>query len=193
LIQDPILLTLIVFICVFSAAVAGLVASRWWPQTHLDDRSKDIVKLGIGIVGTMTALVLSLMVSSVKTSFDTTDRDLRQFATNIIVLDRSIKRYGPEAASARDELRQYTASAMRELWPSGTDTNIRTERLSSGHLLDRIQNTLDQLEPTTAKQTRDLPMMLDHFDELVHSRWVFVNDSTGSVLDRSSSWSLVGS
>ena len=175
-------MTLLVFVFVFSAALAGVVANGFWPQTHLDERSKDIVKLSIGIVGTMTVLVLSLMVNSVKLSFDTTDRDLRQFATNIIVLDRDIKRYGPEAAPARQALREYTNSAIHELWPSTGDTNIRVETLSSRHLLDKIQNTLDQLQPTTAMQNRDLPLMLDHFDDLIHSRWVFVNDSTGSVL-----------
>jgi hypothetical protein len=181
MIQNPFVLTLIVFVCVFSSAVAGVIASRFWPQTHLDERSKDIVKLGIGIVGTMTVLVLSLMLNSVKTSFDTTDRDLRQFATNIIVLDRSIKRYGPEAEPARAALRQYTRGAMQELWPAGTDSNIRVETLSSGHLLDKIQDVIDQLQPGTARQSRDLSLILDHFDDLIHSRWVFVNDSTGSV------------
>jgi hypothetical protein len=140
------------------------------------------VKLGIGIVGTMTVLVLSLMQNSVKTSFDTTDRDLRQFATNIIVLDRSIKRYGPEAESARKELRRYTSSAMQELWPAGHDSNIRDKKLSSGHLLDKIQDVIDQLQPVTSGQNRNLFLILDHFDDLIQSRWVFVNDSTGSVL-----------
>ncbi|WP_159014112.1 hypothetical protein [Acidisoma sp. S159] len=180
--EDSLATTLIIFVCVFGALLVGLFASRYWPSTHLDERSKDVVKLGIGIVVTMTVLILSLMVSSVKGSFDTTDRDLRQFATSIIVLDRSISHYGSDAQPARLALRQYTVSAIHDLWPTGADPNIRIEGARSGKLLDQVETDLRALKPTDDAHRSYLSEVLAQYDAVIQARWIFIDDSSGSVL-----------
>ena len=45
----------IVFVCVFGGAVVGMLLRRVLPANHLKDESKDVVKLGMGLLATMTA------------------------------------------------------------------------------------------------------------------------------------------
>src|SRR5262249_45415938 len=71
----------------------------------LSAESKDIVKLGMGLVGTMAALVLGLLVASAKGSYDAQSAELTQMSTNIVLLDRLLAQYGPETKQARTLLR----------------------------------------------------------------------------------------
>ncbi len=61
----------IVFGCVFGGALFGIFLRSALPEHHLSAESKDAVKVGIGLIATMTALVLGLLVSTAKASFDT--------------------------------------------------------------------------------------------------------------------------
>ena len=51
----------------------GMGTQAMLPEHHLDEASKDTVKVGIGLVATMTALVLGLVTASAKSSFDAVD------------------------------------------------------------------------------------------------------------------------
>jgi hypothetical protein len=92
--------------CVFGGALAGILLRRHLPDHHLKEDSKDIVKLAIGVIATMSALVLGLLVSSAKTSFDRMGDELTQAAATVVQLDRALREYGPEAIEVRRKLRQ---------------------------------------------------------------------------------------
>ena len=94
-------ISLIVFACVFGGALLGIFLHAVLPQHHLTNESKDIVKLGMGLVGTMAALVLGLLVASAKGSYDTQSAELTQMSANIALLDRVLAHYGPETKEAR--------------------------------------------------------------------------------------------
>ena len=96
---------LIVFACVFGGALLGIFLRGVLPPHHLSAGSKDIVRLGMGLVGTMAALVLGLLVASAKNSYDSQSNELTQLSANVVFLDRLLAHYGPEARGARDQLR----------------------------------------------------------------------------------------
>src|SRR5258706_2839022 len=100
--------SLIVFACVFGGALVGVFLRSALPQQHLSAESKDIVRLGMGLVGTMAALVLGLLVASAKGSYDAQSSELTQMSANIVLLDRILAHYGPEAKQTRDMLRHET-------------------------------------------------------------------------------------
>ena len=87
------------------------------PEHHLSAESKDVVKLAMGLIATMSALVLGLLIASAKSSFDAQSSELKQDATSIILLDRAMAHYGPEAKDARDLLRRSVVSAIDRMWP----------------------------------------------------------------------------
>ena len=87
----------IVFVCICGGTLLGMVMRAVLPEQHLSPESKDVVKLGMGLIGTMTALVLGLLIASAKSSFDAQRNGLSQLAANIIMMDRALAHYGPES------------------------------------------------------------------------------------------------
>ena len=107
----------IIFACVFGGALGGMFLRTRVPEHHLTKETEDSVKLGMGMIATLAALVIGLLVASAKSSFDTKDAELRQFSANLILLDRQLVHYGPEASEARALLRRYTAFKIDSTWP----------------------------------------------------------------------------
>ena len=59
--------------CIFGGALLGLLLQGLLPEHHLRDTSKDTVKVVAGMIATLSALVLGLLVGSAKSSFDATN------------------------------------------------------------------------------------------------------------------------
>ena len=57
--------------------------------------------MSVGLVATMTALVLGLVTASAKSSFDAVDTAVKQTATQLLTLDRVLARYGSETGEIR--------------------------------------------------------------------------------------------
>jgi hypothetical protein len=141
---------LIVFICIFGGAVLGIVLHAVLPQHHLSAESKDIVKLGMGLVGTMAALVLGLLVASAKSSYDTQSAEVTQLTTNVSLLDRILAHYGPETKEARNLLRETIARVVSQIWvEDGASTGPASPQSAGGEVLyDKIQ----ELSPKDGSQ-----------------------------------------
>ena len=88
-------IALIVFGCIFGGALLGMALSAALPEQHLSADTKDIAKVAIALVATMGALVLGLLLSSAKSSYDTRNNDLIQMSGQIVLLDRVLSHYGP--------------------------------------------------------------------------------------------------
>jgi hypothetical protein len=109
------------------------------PQHHLGDDTKDLMKLGVGLIGTMTALVLGLLVASAESSYNTQSTELTQMAANIILLDRMLAHYGPEAADARATLKIAVAHNLDQIWPKdGVEQNVTASRPNNDILFDKL-------------------------------------------------------
>ena len=78
--------------------------------------SRDVVKMTTGLIGTLTALVLGLLIASAKTSFDQKTSQVKQMTATIILLDDLLTQYGPEATSVRFLLRQSIPPLANRIW-----------------------------------------------------------------------------
>src|ERR1700741_4332213 len=112
------LIAVVLFVCLVGAALVGRCVHRYLPEAHLSADSRDAVKLAMGLVATMTALVLGLLVSSAKGTYDTARSEVIQMAAKVPFLDRVLVLYGPEAAEARTELRATISAAVQHIWPT---------------------------------------------------------------------------
>jgi sensor histidine kinase regulating citrate/malate metabolism len=83
--------------CVLGGALVGMLLRATLPKEQLSPESRDVVKLAMGTVATMSAIILGLLVSSAKGYYDTENRELTEMSTKIILLDRILAHYGPEA------------------------------------------------------------------------------------------------
>jgi hypothetical protein len=115
--MTPLAVSGIIFAIVFAGALFGLLVRTRLSEHHLSAESKDVVKLTMGLIATMTALVLSLLIASAKSSFDTQRNGVAQLAANVIVLDRALALYGKETQQTRELLRAAVADVVRQTWP----------------------------------------------------------------------------
>jgi hypothetical protein len=127
--MNPIATSVIVLACVFGGALAGLFLRTRLPDHHLQQDSKDIVKLGTGVVATMAALVLGLLVSSAKGSFDRTADEVTLGAAKVVQLNLALTQYGDETKEIRGVLRRYVETVADTL-TSGEKSRVMEFRTS---------------------------------------------------------------
>src|SRR5271165_2345735 len=99
--MSPFAIASIALGCCSSAAFAGMVLHVKLPDRHLDADSRDVVKLVMGLIATMAALVLGLLIASANTSYDRQSSELKAISANIIMLDRTLEFYGTGAKETR--------------------------------------------------------------------------------------------
>jgi hypothetical protein len=166
--MSPMTISWIVFACVFGGALFGLFLRRILPEPHLSPESKDVVKLGMGLIGTMTALVLGLLIASAKNSFDTQRNGLAQMSANLIFLDRVLAHYGPEAKDARAMLHASVADMLDRTWPEdGAQPKAGSEGLYEG-LYEKIQELSPKNDGQRALQAQALKVGMD----IAQTRWL---------------------
>src|ERR1700682_6052046 len=113
----------IVFVCVLGGAFLGMFLRNRLPKHHLSGETKDVVKLGTGLIGTIAALVLGLLIASANSTFQTQSTQVQQLTAAIVLLDRTLAQYGPETDSVRNLLRRGVASMADRIWrENGSDS-----------------------------------------------------------------------
>jgi hypothetical protein len=162
----------IVFACTFGGAALGMFLRTVLPEPHLSADSKDVVKLGTGLVATMAALVLGLLTASAKSAYDAQRAGFQQAAANLVLLDRTLAQYGPEAKPARDVLRRTVAALIERLWPvdgsrpTGLDSADITE--VGGALIKAVRDLKPEIDAQKTLQAQALQIGTD----LGRTRWL---------------------
>ena len=123
---------LIVFAFTLGGALIGNGLRAGLPEHHLDYESRDTVNLGIGLVATMTALVLGLVTASAKSSFDAMDTAVKHTAMDVLTLDRLLARYGPETAEIRSALQHAVANRIDAISPEASSRRTELDPMRSG-------------------------------------------------------------
>ena len=130
------------------------------PEEHLSSDSKDVVKLGIALIATMSALVLSLLVASAKSAFDTRSSQLVEASADMILLDRALARYGPETKEARSLLQRSVAATIDRFWPAEGAKHIAIDPGASPveALYDKIEALSPQSDAQRSMQSQALTL-----------------------------------
>jgi hypothetical protein len=156
-------ISLIVFAWIFGGAALGILLHAVLPQDHLSAESKDIVKLGMGLVGTMAALVLGLLVASAKSSYDTQSAEVTQLTSNVALLDRILAHYGPETKGSRNLLRETVARVVSQIWvEEGASTGPNSPQSAGGEVLyDKIQALAPKDDAQRSLKSQALTIMME--------------------------------
>jgi hypothetical protein len=142
----------IVFACIFGAALVAMFVKRALPEHHLSADSKDVVKLGMGLIATLAALVLGLLIATAKGTYDTQSSAVKEYSANLILLDRVLKQYGPETKEARELLRSAAQATQARLWPDGGAGSLNIVTGETKGPLESLYENVAQLEPKTDAQ-----------------------------------------
>ena len=107
--MSPLVLSCIIFALVLAGILLGILLRRLVPDHHLSKESQDVVRLGVGLIATIAALVLGLLIAAAKSSFDTQSSQIKQFTADLILLDDLLGQYGPETTPIRARMRSAVA------------------------------------------------------------------------------------
>ena len=163
--------------CVFGGALIGIGLQRLLPKHHLSRESQDVVKLGAGVIATVTALVLGLLVSSAKSSFDAMNARITQMSANIIILDRTLAEYGPEAKNARESLRWSVETTLHKIWPEERIGVSAMAAIERGGAIEAVQAELRQLAPRNDEQRQLLAQARQLASDASQSRWMLIEEA----------------
>jgi hypothetical protein len=122
--MNPTKIGIVTFAFAFGGVVLGIWLRSALPKHHLDVESKDSVKLGIGLIATITALILGLVTASAKTAFDAVDGAVKETAVQLLTLDRLLARYGPETGQIRTGLKQAVGERINMIWPQDSSRPV---------------------------------------------------------------------
>ncbi len=141
---------LVLFVGLVSVTLLGGHVRRLLSPEQLSAESKDVVKLALGLVATMTAILLGLLISSAKSAFDTARSEVMQMAAKVALLDRVLVLYGPETADARRALRDAIAEGVRRTWPADQSGAVRLE--PNQKMGDAVYEAISHLRPQDEAQ-----------------------------------------
>jgi len=167
----------IMFACVFGGALAGMFVRAMLPGHHLESDSRDSIKVGMGFVGTMVALVLGLLVASAKNAYDTQGTEVTQISANMVLLDRVLAHYGPETATARAMLKETATSFTARLWASDTARTTSTPSTKGDALFDEIESLAPKDDAQRGLKGQAVSMLLD----IARTRWLMYEQRTTGV------------
>jgi hypothetical protein len=168
--MNSIAIRLIVFACVFGGALFGMFLRGVLPEHQLSADSKDTVRIGMGLIGTLTALVLGLLIASAKNFYDTQSSELTEMSAKIVLLDRVLAHYGPETKEDRDLLQSAVARMLDGLWPKDHGQHPQMVPTAAGGeiLYDKIQELSPKNDIQRSLQAPALNMGID----LGKMRWM---------------------
>ena len=179
--MNSLLVGLAIFILLFGCGMLGMLVRTRLPEQHLDSDSKDVLRLATGIIATLSAMVLGLLISTTKIAFDRLNTDLKNGSGRVLQLDRALAQYGPETAEIR-ELVKKTYTGSLELLCSGDDSAI--EKLESSEKqkeLERIPAMISALSPRDDVQRAHKAHALAILSQLSNMRFENIVQVGGTV------------
>jgi hypothetical protein len=168
----------IVFACVFGGALVGIALRATLPKDHLADESKGVVTAGMGLVATLAALVLGLLIASAKSSYDAQSAELTAMSAKAVLLDRVLAHYGPEAREAREVLRSSVVRILNQMWSEDRTGSSETPGSAGGEVLaDKIQELSPKDDAQRSLQAHAISLMM----ALGQTRWLMYEQRNISI------------
>jgi hypothetical protein len=160
--------------------MVAMVGARFLPDRHLSAESKNAVSASMAVVGTLSALVLGLFLSTGNTSFQAKNHQVTQISTNIIGLDRVLRRYGAESKDIRALLRRYAASQLQDMFPKNSSRpDFGNDATMSK--LEELQNMILALAPANDTQRWLQSQALQLTGALTSTRWQLVQENESRI------------
>jgi hypothetical protein len=177
--MNPLMVGVIVAAVLFAGSLLGVLLNAMLPEHHLSTDSKDAVKLSMAMLGTLSALVVGLLIASAKNSFDQRDREFRRSAANLILMDRVMAHYGPETGDARILLRSIIVSRLQQMSSPSRASGLLP--VGPGGGIEELQDLLRARTPRDDAQRWLQSRALQISGDVSQAQWMLFEQSTGSI------------
>lgn len=163
---------LITLACVCAGAALGVFLQRVLPEHHLNESSRDVVKLVSGLIATLSALVLGLLIASSKNAFDAVNDAFKDGAARVILVDRVLAQYGHEAKESRNLIRIAVGGRIRALFPDELAPGAASDALRGSAALESVQAKVRALAPANDVQRQLQSRALQILGDMAQARWL---------------------
>ena len=160
---------LIAFAAIFTGVLIGRFAARQLPSHHLSPETQSAVTVSVAVIGTLSALVLGLMISAANSSFSARSDEIRQLSLQLIRMDRNLRRYGPEANDARGKLHAWATVKIKQLFPEQGKPAPTSQ--TAIMMLESVQDSLLDLTPKNERQKYLRTLCVTLSSTLIEARW----------------------
>lgn len=173
--MDAIRTSSIVLACIFGSALCGMYLRSVLPNAHLGTDSKDSLKLSLGVMATIASVSLAMLLASARGFYDTQTAEVVELSDQVILLNRTLARFGPETKGARDILRAAVADALEQTWSTGRG---RGTRLEPGSMVDSFYDVILKLPDTDDAKRGLKAQALNIAASMGHLRWLMFEQTT---------------
>jgi hypothetical protein len=169
---------LVIWAFLVGGALTGALLRRLLPEHHLDAHARDIVRLGCALIATIAGLVLGLLINSAKSSFDSQRDEVRQLATNVILLDHLLEEYGPESKPARGELRAAASAAVDRIWNEGAVKTTPGAPFTTTAAGQAAERAIRSLTPVSESQRLYHSQAIQAMNSILQTRLILYEQSS---------------
>jgi hypothetical protein len=169
----------ILFGALLLASLSVLFFQDALPDSHRHAGTVATVRLIASVFTVMTSLALGLLISSAKGTFDTADRDVHQFASDSVLLDRTLFRYGHDADTTRHKFQAYLFDTLERNATGGDeggDSDLKSEQL-----LYAVGDSLAQLKPNDSQHLSLWNNAQQQLEQIIKLRWTLLEDAQGTI------------
>jgi hypothetical protein len=175
------MVSLAVFACTFGGALLATWLRARLPTHHVEGDSREVVKLVLGLMATLTALVLGLLISSAHSAYDAQDAELQQLSVHVYQLDRLLVHFGPEAAPLREQLRQILTADIARIWPTERGKKDTHAQLAAQLEIEGLFEGIAGLSPKTDLQHLGQNHALELLATIGETRHMLIEQSQGAL------------
>ena len=169
----------VTFALSFGGALLGMYLRNLLPEDHLREDVRDVIKLSTGLIGTMAALVLSLLIASAKGSYDTKTTQIKQITANIIQIDLELEQYGSDARNLRVMLRSAVPPLIDQIWNEGDRARASAYSATAEGL--ELVKGVRQLQPGNDSKRELQTQVLNAVANLVQARLSLFTQSNNAI------------
>lgn len=177
--MNPYLIAPVVFAGIIAATWLGMRLNAALPKHHLNADTKDAVRIGMGLVATMAALILGLLVASAKGSYDTEKIEVTQMAAKVAFLDRVLLNYGPETQPARELLRQAVEGTISRIWAEAAIGSVPADPGATWS--ETLPKAIQKLVPLEDAQRAFKAQAAAVANDLGQMRWLLYEQTGSSI------------
>jgi hypothetical protein len=177
----PIVVSLIAFAVILGGAFVGALLRKAVPDDHLAGDAKDIVRLGAGLVGTIAALVLGLLIASAKTSYDTQSGQVQRLTADVVLLDQLLAQYGSQARPIRNLMRQALGPVVEQLWRESRSAATKDTPFVGSAVAEDALARIGELVPQTDAQQSLKAEAIRVSTDLVQARLALYTQAGSSI------------
>jgi hypothetical protein len=171
-----------IFLISFVSIASGFGLGMVLPGARLSPETREVVRLGTGLLVTLAAVLISLMIASAKNSYDKQDAHFRQLSAHLVLADQLLSQYGPEAAEIRKMMRQAVPAAIDRIWHEKATSSPQSNAFSANSMAEQFNNAIDKLSPASDAQRAIKARILQASADIANTRLLMFADGDNPIL-----------